>query len=142
MGFFGALGGALKAPLKPINRAVSKVPGMGGLVRSTPGLGAGSASQGIGPSNPALSKFGMLGQQMGQQSPVQVPPPPMDEGYQAPSPPPGMGASPDVMPQTGGEVPVNQGGVISQGASVGQGLGPRMNPRMMQRRPPRMMGRM
>lgn len=63
---FGALGKALKAPLKPINKAVGKVPGMNKIAQAAPGLRAG----GIGPS-PAASGIGGMMQKMKPPQPMQ-----------------------------------------------------------------------
>jgi len=73
MAFFGALGKALKAPLKPINKAVGKLPGMGAVqrgVQKAPGVGAVGGKLGLGPSNP-------------QQQVQQAPPPQMQPNMQS-----------------------------------------------------------
>jgi len=67
MAFFGALGKALKAPVK----AVGKLPGMGAVqrgVQKAPGVGAVGGKLGLGPSNPQ-KQVQQAPQQFTQQAP-------------------------------------------------------------------------
>jgi hypothetical protein len=74
MAFLKKLGNALKAPLKPINKAVGKVPGMGAVQKKTPGLGAVGGKLGLGPTPPVGEAAGPI---YGNQAPP--PPQPMQQ---------------------------------------------------------------
>lgn len=108
MGLFGALGKALKAPVK----AVGKLPGMGSVgkvVGSVPGVNPMMNKIGLGPSNPqaVIPKLPPMNapQPMMQGAPPPIAQPPVAE--------PDMGVTPQVMPQTE-EMPIAQGAPMGQ----------------------------
>jgi len=144
MGIFGKIGGALKAPLRPLNRAAQPIN------RSVPGLGR--VAQNVGNAIGGMSGKGMMGSKVGlgpspnvmpQMTPppalnTSMPPPPADNQQdisqiyspqvmpqtdEAPIPPPG----PAVVPQV--NQPMRSGfGRIAQNvrqAQQNRGLGPR-----------------
>jgi hypothetical protein len=93
MGFFGAMGKAMKAPLKPINKAVGAIPGMKTAAKAMPGaskLGIGptpNPSGGMGGKFAAMGQAaGGIGNMMGRKSPPPMMPPPQMEQQQAPPP--------------------------------------------------------
>lgn len=165
---FGAIGKAMKAPLRPINRAVGAVPGINKLPGNQMGQKMGIAPQqgaGIGPSPNAMQNVGMLAGKMGgiarpqpamganygtpTPTPLSSPPPPIDTGFQAPNQLSDQPSPSDMerIGQVGADMGIARPDVMPQSpgneAPINQGVGPQpqaMN-RMMGRRPmnPRMM---
>lgn len=108
MGMFGALGKAIKAPLKPINKAVSAMPGMKSASKAMPGAGALGGALGLGPSPQAQNQMGGLAARMGQAASSFAPQgmkpqtaPPMGDANQL-----SMGARNPQQPFPGGEADV------------------------------------
>lgn len=161
MGFLGALGKAFKAPVN----AVKKLPGMGSVgkvVGSVPGVNPMMNKIGLGPS-PAAQNNGLMQGAAGiaakMRTPPMMPTPPLNQSLsQTPDQPTNpmvtsYGADqsnegpapvrPDVMPQTGGEVPLEGQANLQQqmaqtpGVMNRPGLGPRppMMGQMMRNRP-------
>ena len=124
MGFFGAMGKALKAPLKPINKAVGQIPGMNKVAgamgkAAPPGMNAMNKGLGIGPTpNPSgggMGKLAMMGQMnRPPQALPQLPPMQQDQGMaQSPMDMPTMqplpyAPPPDMNQDMGGQMPLPQ----------------------------------
>lgn len=99
MGLFGALKGAVKAPIK----AAQKLPGMGAVnkgVQAAPGVGGMMGKLGLGPSQPPST----VGQALGP-----IGPPPQQPSPDMQGPPPAQGQMGNAMQSMAGA-----GGMIPQ----------------------------
>jgi hypothetical protein len=134
MGLFGAIGKAIKAPAKPLNKMMGALPGGNSankmMGKALPGLGIGPSPKATPPqaSNPwaaAAQGAGQIGGQLGGGN-MERPPQPIPEmqPMQAPAgpPPQGFQSSPMPQPMQGGDIGQAQPGPMSASP-----MGPRID---------------
>lgn len=138
MGFFGAMGKALKAPLKPINKAVGAIPGMNKM--APPGASRMGIGPTLNPSGGGMGKLAMMGQMnRPPQAMPQLPPMQMEQQQ---APPPNFQPQP-FMPQEEPQVPIGEP-LPQVGGGGGMMPIPQMQPQkqsMFAQKKPQLMGK-